>query len=101
MSPSGHEADADVFGETDYDTPLLFLATWCQKRGGAIWTSCLMPNPGHLVAVPEREERLAGVTDWAAFLARNERSASDDDVRKHGRTGCRWETNGFETVLPG
>ena len=45
-----------------------------------------MRNHGHLIAVPEREERLAEVTDWAGFLARDERS-SDDDFRKHERTG--------------
>ena len=48
--------------------------------------SCLMLNHVHLIAVPARKERLARVSDGAACLARDGRS-TDDDVRKHERTG--------------
>ncbi len=35
------------------------MAEWCEREGVQVWAYCLMPNHGHLIAVPESEESLA------------------------------------------
>ena len=77
--PQGFRADMDY---------AVSCLSWLSgaRRGAERGMSYLMPKQGHLIAVPAREERLARVSDGAACLARDERSA-DADVRKPERTG--------------
>ncbi len=47
------------FDEEDYENYLSLMREWCLLSGIEIWAYCLMPNPVHLIAVPESEGSLA------------------------------------------
>ncbi len=55
----GARRERVFFGDDDYELYRDLLASRRRKHGVACWATCLMPNPVHLILVPDREEALA------------------------------------------
>jgi REP-associated tyrosine transposase len=53
------------FGDEDRRAYLELLGEMGEKHGVAYWGYCLMSNPVHVIAVPEREDSLALALGWA------------------------------------
>ena len=48
------------FCDEDYQEYLSLLGHWCGEFDVRIWSYCLMPNPVHLILVPQTAEGLGG-----------------------------------------
>jgi len=58
ITQRGNRRQPTFFLPEDYEAYLALMSEWCQRKGVAIWSYCLMPNHVHLVAVPQSEEGL-------------------------------------------
>ncbi|MCA1828873.1 MAG: transposase [Myxococcales bacterium] len=69
----------------DYRRYFDVLAYWCWRYEVEIWAWCLMPNHGHLIAVPETADGLR----WA--IGETHRQYSLEINRREGWTGYLWQ----------
>ena len=58
ITQRGNRRLETFFAESDYREYLYLMAEWCNRCKVQIWSYCLMPNHGHLIAVPESEDSL-------------------------------------------
>jgi putative transposase len=58
VTQCGSRRQPTFFCEEDDAADGELLAQWCQQRGVEVWAYCLLPNPGHGIAVPQSENRL-------------------------------------------
>jgi len=58
VTQRGNRRQPTFFSESDYEAYLDLMGEWCGRLGVGIWAYCLMPNPIHLIAVPESKEGL-------------------------------------------
>ena len=58
MIQRGNRRQHTFFNDEDYLAYLELMAEWCKRCHVEIWAYCLMPNPVHLIAVPETKDDL-------------------------------------------
>jgi len=58
VTQRGNRRQQTFFGDDDYAAYAELMAERCREKGVAIWGYCLMPNHGHLIAVPKTGDEL-------------------------------------------
>ncbi|MFH1018830.1 MAG: transposase, partial [Pseudomonadota bacterium] len=85
VTQRGNRRQLSFFRNSDFDTYLKILGSWCRRTGLDVWAYCLMPNHVHLIVVPPDQPSLArGIGEAHKGYSRlvNER---------HGWKGYLWQ----------